>query len=438
MIAVLTVAEMRAADAAAVAKRGGEALVLAAGTAVALEAQRMIGSCYGKRIVVIVGPGLNGADGRVAANWLRDRGSKVDVIEVANQPSAIRSCDLLIDAAFGVGCTRPYSAPQVAKRTKVLAVDLPSGVASDTGAILGAPLSANVTIALGAFKYAHVTGPASELCGQLRIADLGIVEHASDGVVVDSDLDTLIQRSAQDHKWVHAVSVFAGSPTMPGAAELVARGALAGGASMIRLSTRGDAANLVNLPPEVVRSSDKSVDRRSRVVVAGPGLGGDAAAWLTKRLIDVNVPVVLDADALERSLLSSVAAPNRRWVLTPHEGEFAHLSDGADLTNRIAAVRDFANETGCVVLLKGPTTVIANAQGRFRIVRSGTSALATAGSGDILSGLIGATIARGHDELEAAAMAAHLHGRAGSRLAVYAPASALLSAIAEILGEINR
>ena len=283
-----------------------------------------------------------------------------------------------------------------------------------------------------------MTGPASQLCGQLRIADLGIVEHASDGVVEDSDLDTLIQRSPQDHKWVHAVSVFAGSPTMPGAAELVARGALAGGASMIRLGTRGDGANLANLPPEVVRSSDKSVDRRSRVVVAGPGLGGDAAAWLTERLIDVHVPVVLDADALERRLLSSVPAPNRRWVLTPHEGEFARLSDGADLTNRIAAVRDFAKETGCVVLLKGPTTVVADALGRFRIVRSGTSALATAGSGDILSGLIGATIARGHDEFEAAAMAAHLHGRAGARLAVYAPASALLNAIAQILGEINR
>lgn len=438
MIPLLSAAQMRAADAVAVAQRGGEALVLAAGTAVALEAQRLLRSCYGKRVTVLVGPGLNGEDGRVAARWLRGRGSLVHIVEVTHQPSTIDHCDLLIDAAFGLGCSRPYFPPIVPPGTKVLAVDLPSGVDSDTGALLGRPLRADATVALGAFKFAHVTGPASQLCGELRFAGLGIVERADDGVVEDNDLHTMIQRGSQDHKWVHAVSVFAGSPPMPGAAELVARGAIAGGASMIRLATRGDAANLANLPPEVVRSSDKSVDRRSRAVVAGPGLGDDATSWLVKRLGAVRVPVVLDADGLERELIAAVAPTTRRWVLTPHEGEFARLSDGADLTNRIAAVRDFSMETGCVVLLKGPTTIVASPLGRLRVVRSGTSALATAGSGDILSGLIGATIARGHEEFEAASLAAHLHGRAGSRLAVYAPASHLPAAISQILGEISR
>jgi hydroxyethylthiazole kinase-like uncharacterized protein yjeF len=436
VIPVLSGAAMRAADAVAVSHRGADALVNAAGTAVALEAQRMLGSCYGKRVSVIVGPGLNGADGRIAAVWLASRGARVDVIEVIDQPGELRPCHLLIDAAFGLGCSRPYAAPIVQDGTRVLSVDLPSGVESDSGQLLGTPIRADVTIALGALKYAHLTGPAAPFCGELRFAGLDIVHDAEDGLVEDHDLDHLIMRDANDHKWMHAVSVFAGSPPMPGAAELVSRGALAGGASMIRLATRGDAANFTNLPPEVVRSPDKFVDRRSRVVIAGPGLGEDAAAWLSKRLIDVRVPVVLDADGLDRSLLSTAAAADRRWVLTPHEGEFARLTDGADITNRIAAVRDFARESGCVILLKGPTSIVANPEGQLRIVRSGTSALATAGTGDVLSGLIGATIARGHDVLAATAMAAHLHGMAGARLPVYAPASGLLAAISEILGEV--
>jgi len=140
---------------------------------------------------------------------------------------------------------------------------------------------------------------------------------------------------------------------------------------------------------------------------------------------------------LEPSLLAAVPASGRHWVLTPHEGEFARLTNGAQLTNRIENVRDFASASGCVVLLKGPTTIIASPTGRLRIVRSGTTALATAGSGDVLAGLIGATIARGHDEFEASALAAHLHGRAGARLATYAPASALPAAITEILDELT-
>lgn len=437
MIPVLSVAQMRAADARAVSVRGSDALVELAGYALGREAQRLLGTCYGKRVVVIVGPGLNGADGRVAARWLKGRGSQVRIVEVANQPRAIEQCDLVVDAAFGLGCSRPYLPPSLSAGTRVLAADLPSGVDSDTGALLGSPLRADVTLALGAFKYAHLIGPSAPFCGEVRFAGLGIVEQAEDGVVEDDDLASLIQRAPGDHKWVHAVSVFAGSPPMPGAAELVARGALAGGASMIRLATRGDASNLANLPPEVVRSSDKSVDRRSRVVVAGPGLGQDVASWLAKRLVDVRVPVVLDADGLDTNLLDEVPLAGRRWLLTPHEGEFARLSKGADITNRVGAVRAFAAQSQCVVLLKGPITIVADPLGRVRFVRSGTAALATAGTGDVLSGLIGATIARGHEVFEAAAMAAHLHGRAGERLDVYAPASALPRAISEILDEIS-
>lgn len=438
MIPLLSTQQMRDADQVAVKERGGDALVASAGTAVALEAKAMMGSCYGKRVVISVGPGLNGADGRIAGAWLVSRGASVSIIEVHEQPASIGPCDLYIDAAFGLGCHRAYTAPRLRPGTLVLAVDLVSGVDADTGEILGAPLRANVTVALGALKYAHLSGPAAQLMGTLRFASLGIAAATTNGLLEDADLSKLVVREVDDHKWKHGLSVFAGSPAMPGAAELVSRGALAGGASMIRLATRGDAANFSNLPPEVVRSSDKSIDRRSRAVVAGPGLGEDAASWLSKRLVDAHVPVVLDADGLDPELLHAVSSRDRQWVLTPHEGEFSRLTNGAPLHDRIQATRDFARDSGCVVLLKGPTSIVSDPTGAIRIIRSGTSALATAGTGDVLAGLIGATIARGHDLLDATSMAAYLHGLAGSRLGVYAPASALAVAVTDILNDLVR
>ena len=436
MIPLLATEQMRAADAAAVARRGTDALVHAAGTAVALEAQRMLGSCYGRRVAVVAGPGLNGADGRVAAEWLRGRGARVDVIDALAAPRELRGFALVIDAAFGLGCSRPYVGPVIEERTLVLAVDLPSGVDADTGAVLGAPARADVTVALGAVKPAHLTGAAAHLVGDLRFAGLGIVERFEDGVMEDADLEGLVTRRTDDHKWNYAVQVLAGSPLMPGAAELVTRGALVGGASMIRLASRGEIGGLTRLAPEVVRVVDDEIDPRCRMVIAGPGLGRDAQPWLRERLGGVAAPVVLDADGLDRSLIDDVAPRDGRWVLTPHAGEFAKLVGSPVPDDRLAATRDLARATGCVVLLKGPVTVLAGPDGTVRVVRSGTTALATAGSGDVLAGLIGATIARGRDPLDAAALAAHLHGRAGARLGVYAPASAIADAAGQILNSL--
>lgn len=434
MIPILTTAEMREADARAVAQRGTTALVRAAGTAVANTARQMLGRCYGARVAVLVGPGLNGGDGRVAAEWLRSRGVKVTLVEVANQPELLDDFDLVIDAAFGLGCSRPYVAPRVSGGTKVLAVDLASGVDSDSGEILGEPLAADVTLAVGALKYAHLTGPAASLVGELRYVGLGIVQEFNDGLVEDCDLDGLVESQPDDHKWVHAIQVFAGSTLMPGAGELVVRGALAGGASMIRLVSRGDIAGLVNLPPEVVHVQGDEVDRRCRAVVAGPGLGADAPSWLRDRLAELPVPVVLDADGLDRALVRSRI--DHPWILTPHEGEFSRLTGSSIPSNRITAVRALAKELNAVVLLKGPTTIIAGPTGTLRVVRSGTSMLATAGTGDVLAGLIAATIARGHHPLEAGALAAHLHGRASAHLGVYASASALPGEIATIISHV--
>ncbi len=432
MIPIATVETMRRADARAVARRGQDALVRDAGLAVALAARERLGIVYGRRVAALVGPGLNGADGRVAAAQLRARGARVDVVEVANQPAALRGYDLVIDAAFGLGCSRPYRAPHVPPTTIVVAADLPSGVDADTGDVLGAPLRADVTVALGALKPAHVTGHAAAYAGELRLARLGIDVESPIGVVSDEDLGAFVRWSHDDHKWVHALDVIAGSSTMPGAADLVTRGALAAGASMIRLTSREPLTG-VALASEVVRSAGR-VDRRSRAVVAGPGLGPGAEAWLRELLAEVRVPVVLDADALRPEVVA-LPHPPGEWILTPHDGEYASLRGAAAGADRLAAARALAVSTDCVVVLKGPTTVVAAPDGRLRVVRAGTSALATAGTGDVLTGIIGASIARGHDPLEAAALGAFVHGRAGSRLARYARAGDLPAAVAAVLSE---
>ena len=438
MIPILTSAAMRDADAKSGAVRGVDALVELAGTAVALRARRLLHSCYGKRVAVVVGPGLNGADGHVAAAWLTSRGALVRLEEWDHLPAELHGYDLVIDAAFGLGCTRPFIAPKVSSGTLVLAVDLPSGVDADSGEVLGEPMVADVTLALGALKPAHVAGPAAELMGELHFAGLGIVTDFNDGLVEDSDLAHLVTFRPNDHKWAHAVTALVGSTLMPGAAELVVRGALVGGASMIRLESRGDVASFVHLPPEVVHANESALDQRSRAVVAGPGLGPDAPAWLRPRLANVACPVVLDADGLDRALIDELSPRNGSWVLTPHEGEFVRLTGRPVGPNRLDDVRALARATGCVVLLKGPVTVVADPSGTLRVVKSGTPTLATAGTGDVLAGLIAATIARGHDPLNAAATAAHLHGRAGARLMPYARASEVATKVGDLVHELRR
>ncbi len=433
MIPLLTTEAMRDADATAVSLRGSDALVAAAGTQVALHAQRMLRGCYGRRVGVVVGPGLNGADGRIAGARLRSRGAFVEIIAWNSPPEVLDGYDLVIDAAFGLGCSRPYVAPNVSSDTLVLAVDLPSGVDADSGDLLGSPFGASATVALGAFKPAHFTGPAADLCGELYFAGLNIVTTFRDGLVDDSDLSTLVRFGVSDHKWKHAVQAFVGSTLMPGAAELVLRGALAGGASMIRFESRGEVASSVALPPEVVHSADPRIDSRSRAVVAGPGLGPEAASWLRDRLGNAPCPVVLDADGLDRSLIDDLSPRDGTWVLTPHEGEFERLTGSPLGSDRLSAVRVLAHDTGCVVLLKGPRTIIAHPSGALRVVTSGTSALATAGTGDVLAGLLAATIARGHDPFEAAALAAHLHGRAGSHLNPYSSASDVVAEVRRLI-----
>lgn len=302
---------------------------------------------------------------------------------------------------------------------------------------MGSPFAADVTLAIGALKYAHLTGASAALMGELRFAGLDIVSSFRDGLVEDRDLDEFIVQGRDDHKWTHAVSALCGSSLMPGAAELVVRGAIAGGASMVRLASLGSVAELVHLPPEVVHANEEKVDARAKCVVAGPGLGAGASGWLCSHLEEVRVPVVLDADGLHPDVFRGRGSDRHEWLLTPHEGEFSRLTQAPVPANRIEAVRTFARDSGCVVLLKGPLTVLCDPQGTLRVVNTGTPALATAGSGDVLAGLIAGAIARGHDVLRAGALSAHLHGIASASLAPYEPASALLSASTSLLRELK-
>jgi len=426
---VLTVAEMNAVDAAASATTPIDVLVGRAGLAVALAALDLLGGAYGRRVVVVAGPGNNGADGRVAAEVLRRRGARVRVVDAA-APVAFGPVDLVVDAAFGTGFRGEFRFPPVPPGTPVLAVDIPSGVRGDTGAASGAPAAADRTVTFVALKPGLLQGDGVRLAGAVTVADIGLpTGRPAIAVMDDDDVAELIpSRARLGNKWSAAVLVVAGSPGMTGAAALCARAAYRAGAGMVRLGVPGlDLADSpateavsVALPDQGWAEAALEAASRCSAVVVGPGLGrGPGVADDVARLVaDSPVPVVVDADGLHA--LGRVGGDDSfrarsRVVLTPHDGEYARLTGGDPGPDRIAAARALASASGAVSLLKGPTTAVAHPDGRVRLARAGTTALATAGTGDVLSGVIGALLARGIDPLEAAALAAHVHGRAGAR-----------------------
>ncbi len=426
---VLTVAEMSAVDAAALASVPIDVLVGRAGLAVSLAALELMGGAYGRRVLVVAGPGNNGADGRVAARLLGRRGARTTVVEVGS-PVPAGPVDLVIDAAFGTGFRGEYRFPSVPEGTPVLAVDIPSGVHGDTGAASGAPLPADRTVTFVALKPGLLQGDGVRLAGRVTVADIGLpTGQPVIAVVGDDDVASLVpSRARGGNKWSAAVLVVAGSPGMTGAAGLCARAAYRAGAGMVRLGVPGlplgesPASEAVGVELPSGGWSDAAVEAASRcsAVVVGPGLGRrpGTAEDVARLVAESPVPVVVDADGLhalgrvggDRSLQA-----RSRVVLTPHDGEYARLAGGDPGPDRIAASRALASASGAVALLKGPTTAVAHPDGRVRLAMAGTTALATAGTGDVLSGVIGALLARGLDPLDAAALAAHIHGRAGAR-----------------------
>jgi NAD(P)H-hydrate epimerase len=458
MIPVVTPEEMAAIDAAAPEPVG--VLIGRAGAATARAAVRLMGGTYGRRVVVVAGKGNNGNDGRDAATRLRRRGVRVTVVPAAEAPDVLPPTDLVIDAAYGTGFRGEYKAPKPSGTplssfsggaASVLAVDIPSGVDGLTGQAGGLPLPADATVTFAAMKPGLLFHPGRALAGRIEVADIGLdVTWARAGVVEDDDVARWLPRRAPTtHKWKAAVLLVAGSPGMPGAAALAASSAQRAGAGMVRyVLPGGGTSDLRHMPVEAVgvQAPDSSGleetvatelgHGRWHAVVIGPGLGTAEATLDAIRRIVADVPdgvgLLVDGDGLTAladvdasaggsgsargAALRLLRTRSIPAVLTPHDGEYARLMGRPPGPDRCDAARLLAERSGAVTLLKGPTIVVAHPDGRARIVTAGDERLATAGTGDVLSGIIGALLAEGVDPFDAAAAGAWLHGSAARRV----------------------
>ena len=406
-----------------------EVLIERAGAAVARAALEEMGGTYGRRVVVVAGKGNNGADGRAAAARLARRGVRVRVFDAAGAPSRLPAADLVVDAAYGTGFRGDYLAPDPGS-APVLAVDIPSGVDGLTGQAGDGAVRASRTVTFAALKPGLVLSQGRQRAGRVTVADIGLdVSGARIHLVEAADVaDWLPERPPETHKWRSAVWVVAGSAGMAGAAHMASRAAMRAGAGTVRLGIPGVAPDprfpeVVGRPlpaegwdPMVVADGG-----RVKAIVVGPGLGrSDETAAAVRRLLAATptIPVLVDADGLHALGAAAEAAAVladriSTAVFTPHEGEFARLTGSAVGPDRIGAVRQLAATTGATVLLKGSTTVVAAPDGKVLVSDAGDSRLATAGTGDVLAGVIGAFLAQGLDGPHAAAGGAFVHGRAG-------------------------
>jgi hydroxyethylthiazole kinase-like uncharacterized protein yjeF len=406
-------------------------LIDRAGAAVARAALDMLGGGYGREVVVVAGKGNNGNDGRAAAARLRRRGVHVTVIDAAGAPAVLPHSDLVIDAAYGTGFRGDYDAPDPAG-APVLAVDIPSGVDGLTGAAGPTAVRAERTVTFAALKPGLLLYPGRALAGVVEVADIGLdCSRARAHLVGPDDVaGWLPERPVEAHKWQAAVWIIAGSPGMTGAAVLACRGAQRAGAGYVRLSAPGVDPGATGAPVEVVGVAlaedgwaDDVVEGvgRFKALVVGPGLGtrertGDAVRSVARGGGDL--PMVIDGDgltALANDRRGTVAGGlGGRHVLTPHDGEYERLVGHPPGADRFAAARELAASSGATVLLKGTTTIVAEPGGAVVVTTTGDARLATAGTGDVLSGVIGALLAQGVEPASAAAAGAWLHGRAGT------------------------
>lgn len=425
MLPVITPDEMRAIDAAA--PEPVAELVERAGWATARAARRILGRTYGTRILIIAGKGNNGADGRSAARYLTPAGVRCIVVapDVELRPGQA-DVDLVIDAAYGTGFRGTFVPPEIGS-APVLAVDIPSGVDGLTGEAHGRPLAAVATVTFAAAKPGLLFSPGRALSGSVEVADIGLdCSRASCWHLEPSDLASgWPQAGADTHKWRRAVWVIGGSPGMDGAVALAAAGAARGGAGYVAASIPDADGSAGHVPTESVRLpltgawSDEVVRRVDRfaALVIGPGLATDDQTGAEVRAVAAatgDTGLVLDGGAID-AVVTDPAVLGRRAVpavLTPHDGEFARLIGRRPGPDRLAEVRRAAAALGAVVLAKGPTTVAAHPDGRALISTAGDRRLASAGTGDVLAGLVGAALAGGLEPLEAAGLGAELHGRA--------------------------
>jgi hydroxyethylthiazole kinase-like uncharacterized protein yjeF len=466
---VLTSAEMERADRLTIAAgTPGFALMLSAGQAVAEAAMDLVAE---GTILVVAGRGNNGGDGFVAAAELAARGREVSVILLCERdslqgdaasaargwkypvlpfnPQAIGHPALIIDALFGAGLNRPVKGEPLdmieainTNGAPVLSVDLPSGVNGTTGAVMGVAIRAAETVTFFRRKPAHLLLPGRIHCGRVRVVDIGIDAQVLAEIHPQTFENTpsIWQKcfpvpQVDGHKYArgHAVIV-SGDIAATGAARLSARGALRAGAGLVTVASPRDALaiNATALTAVMVRAVDTVVefgellgDKRLNACVIGPGAGvGERTRDLVLTALSAKRHLVLDADALtsfaeapEHLFEAIKASHDPQVVLTPHEGEFPRLF--SDMSNKhpnrskLERVRDAAQRCGAVVLLKGPDTVVASPDGRATIAANAPPWLATAGAGDVLSGMIAGMLAQGVPAFEAASIGAWMHGEAG-------------------------
>lgn len=463
--ALLTTAQMRQADSLTIASGvPGLTLMRRAGAAVAEVAQR--GLAHGSAIGVLCGPGNNGGDGYVAAAQLAGLGYHVRLFALASPRAGSDAVDaarlwggsvepasaflpvdyaLVIDALFGAGLTRALTEEAAtlverlnAAKVQVLAIDLPSGVDGDTGEVLGAAVRAQRSITFFRAKPGHLLYPGRGLAGMCEVAAIGIgddVLHtikpqtfANEPVLFGS---FFARDAATQNKYDkgHAL-ILAGGRRSVGAAHLAARAALRAGAGLVTLAVPSEAfaAHAARGPDalmlrDIAELDDVLNDPRRNAVLIGPAYGvGEATRTAVFHLAATSRALVLDADALTSfagalpALVAALKGRTAPCIMTPHEGEFARLfAGGLDLADdKLGRARRAAETLGCVIVLKGADTVIAAPDGRATINANAPPWLATAGSGDVLAGVITGLLAQKLPAFEAACAAVWLHGAAGA------------------------
>ena len=467
---ILTAAQIRAAEAALIA--GGisvDDLMYRAGRGAAEWVWRL---AAGRSVTVLCGPGNNGGDGYVIAETLRARGGPVQVVMAAEPASAAAKVarglyqgavlkadaglhgDVLVDCLFGTGLTRPLSQSDAAllnrlaaSHRQVIAIDLPSGVDADLGQALNPDLPANdLTVALGAWKFAHFLMPAAASMGALQLVDIGAaaVEGAAEAIARPH----FVPPTADAHKYTRGLlEVIAGA--MPGAALLAAMGAQGAGAGYVKLLGKGGAcastglgrADLARqpnpppvqpelveghaLPPDLVHDArslrEALADKRVNALLLGPGLGRDPAAReAVAQVLARQAPTVLDADALLLLTQPLLAERSASLIVTPHGGELIALEQAFGLSgkgSKVDRARNLAEAGNMIVVAKGADTVVAGPDGCAALSARASSWLSTAGTGDVLAGVIASRLANGADAFTAACEGVWLHAEAARQCA---------------------
>jgi len=470
---LLTTNEMAASDRAAIAAgTPGIELMEAAGWQVA----RLVRKHYRpRRVVVLCGPGNNGGDGFVAARLLSRWGWPVVVGLLGERASLrgdaahmaalwdgpvhpvsddlLRGSPLVIDALFGAGLARPLEGAALAivervdaLQLPVVAVDLPSGVNGDSGAVMGGAPRAELTVTFGAAKPGHFLLPGRDLCGRLEVCEIGV---APLGGATWRDLpelwrDHLPRPRAEGHKFDRGHLLVAGGADLTGAARLAARSGRRAGAGLATLVVPTGTAETYrqDAPGTMVRPltswPELLADHRVTAAVLGPGLGvGEGTRRLVLQALAASKGCVLDADALT----SFAGNPLTLWcahgspVLTPHDGEFARLFRHEG--DRLSRARAAARESGAILVLKGSDTVVAAPDGRAAIADNAPPDLATGGAGDVLAGLIGGLLAQGMPQFEAACAAVWMHGEAASYVGPGLVAEDLIDYLPRVLAKLR-